>query len=218
MDAANPPAASMGSRPLSLLLVDDSARSASGLAAALRAHGHAVHCACSARQAARGAALSGLDAIIVSSLPEGLSVADLLAARDDHDAVPLLPMADLPADAVIPTLEARLGRAMAARLHPPTPYLAVADLAMDVATGAAARAGRAIALSAREARLLAFLLRHPDEMITRVQLAEGVWDCHFDPGPGVIDVHLDHLARKLAQDGETPLLHRLGGAGYRLGP
>jgi two-component system OmpR family response regulator len=208
----------MGSGLFSLLLVDDSARSASGLAAALRAHGHAVHCACSARQAARGAALSGLDAIIVARLPEGLSVAELLAARDDHDEVPLLPVADLPADAVVPALEARLGRAMAARVHPPMPHLAMADLAMDLATGAVARAGRAIPLTARETRLLAYLLRHPDEMITRQQLAEGVWDCHFDPGPGVIDVHLDHLARKLALDGEAPLLHRLGGAGYRLGP
>jgi two-component system OmpR family response regulator len=74
-----------------------------------------------------------------------------------------------------------------------------------------------IDLQPREFRLLEYLMRHADQVVTRTMLLEGVWDYHFDPGTNVIDVHISRLRRKLDDGFETQLLHTVRGAGYRLG-
>jgi len=96
--------------------------------------------------------------------------------------------------------------------------LGCADLDMDLLSRRVRRGERIIELQPREFRLLEFLLRHVDQVVTRTMLLEGVWDYHFDPGTNVIDVHISRLRRKLDLPGEQPLLHTVRGAGYRLGP
>lgn len=99
----------------------------------------------------------------------------------------------------------------------PATLLQFADLIMDLLARRVRRSGRIIALQPREFRLLEYLLRHADQVVTRTMLLEGVWDYHFDPGTNVIDVHISKLRRKLEEAGEPPLLHTVRGAGYRLG-
>ena len=95
--------------------------------------------------------------------------------------------------------------------------LACGDLEMDLLSRQVRRDGRPIELQPREFRLLEYLLRHKEQVVTRTMLLEGVWDYHFDPGTNVIDVHVSRLRRKI-DDGETvPLIHTVRGAGYRLG-
>ncbi|MBU6266935.1 MAG: response regulator transcription factor [Sphingomonadales bacterium] len=96
--------------------------------------------------------------------------------------------------------------------------LACADLEMDLLSRKVRRGERSLDLQPREFRLLEFLLRHVDQVVTRTMLLEGVWDYHFDPGTNVIDVHVSRLRRKLDEGGEAPLLHTVRGAGYRLAP
>ena len=79
------------------------------------------------------------------------------------------------------------------------------------------RAGRVIDLQPREFRLLEFLMRHADQVVTRTMLLEGVWDYHFDPGTNVIDVHISRLRKKIDEGFGAPMLHTVRGAGYRLG-
>ncbi len=99
----------------------------------------------------------------------------------------------------------------------PTTQLACGDLEMDLLSRKVKRGPRAIELQPREFRLLEYLLRHKEEVVTRTMLLEGVWDYHFDPGTNVIDVHVSRLRRKI-DDGEgAPLIHTVRGAGYRLG-
>jgi two-component system OmpR family response regulator len=99
----------------------------------------------------------------------------------------------------------------------PTTQLACGDLEMDLLSRKVKRGPRAIDLQPREFRLLEYLLRHKEEVVTRTMLLEGVWDYHFDPGTNVIDVHVSRLRRKI-DDGEgAPLIHTVRGAGYRLG-
>ncbi|KAK0356550.1 hypothetical protein LTR94_004345 [Friedmanniomyces endolithicus] len=81
------------------------------------------------------------------------------------------------------------------------------DLDMDLLARRVKRAGKAIDLQPREFRLLEFFLRHPDQVVTRTMLLEGVWDYHFDPGTNVIDVHISRLRRKLDDVSDRPLLH-----------
>jgi two-component system OmpR family response regulator len=94
--------------------------------------------------------------------------------------------------------------------------LACGDLEMDLLSRKVRRGARAIDLQPREFRLLDYLLRHRDEVVTRTMLLEGVWDYHFDPGTNVIDVHISRLRRKIDEEGDMPLIHTVRGAGYRL--
>jgi two-component system, OmpR family, response regulator len=92
------------------------------------------------------------------------------------------------------------------------------DLVMDLLSRKVKRGITTIELQPREFRLLEYLMRHIDQVVTRTMLLEGVWDYHFDPGTNVIDVHVSRLRRKLDEGGAQPLLHTVRGAGYRLGP
>jgi two-component system, OmpR family, response regulator len=92
------------------------------------------------------------------------------------------------------------------------------DLKMDLLSRKVKRGTTTIELQPREFRLLEYLMRHIDQVVTRTMLLEGVWDYHFDPGTNVIDVHVSRLRRKLDEGGAQPLLHTVRGAGYRLGP
>lgn len=91
------------------------------------------------------------------------------------------------------------------------------ELEMDLLSRRVKRGVRNIELQPREFRLLEFLLRHVDQVVTRTMLLEGVWDYHFDPGTNVIDVHLSRLRKKIDEGAAKPLLHTVRGAGYRIG-
>jgi two-component system OmpR family response regulator len=95
--------------------------------------------------------------------------------------------------------------------------LACGDLDMDLLSRKVKRGQRAIDLQPREFRLLEYLLRHKEQVVTRTMLLEGVWDYHFDPGTNVIDVHVSRLRRKIDDGEAVPLIHTVRGAGYRLG-
>ncbi|MBX9816021.1 MAG: response regulator transcription factor [Sphingomonas sp.] len=97
----------------------------------------------------------------------------------------------------------------------PVTKLAVGELEMDLLARKVRRAGRAIDLQPREFRLLEYLMRHAEQVVTRTMLLEGVWDYHFDPGTNVIDVHISRLRKKI-DEGARLMLHTVRGAGYRL--
>ncbi len=74
-----------------------------------------------------------------------------------------------------------------------------------------------IALKPREFRLLAYLLMHAEQPLTRTMLLEAVWDYRFDPQTNLIDVQISRLRQKLQAAGEAPLIHTVRGVGYRIG-
>ena len=112
-------------------------------------------------------------------------------------------------------LLARL-RALARRPDAPLPpVLRLDDLALDPATRLVTRAGRPIALSAREFALLEYLLRHPERVLDRGRILAHVWDDNFDPIGNAVDVLVGRLRRKLDALGR-PLIHTVRGAGYVL--
>lgn len=95
--------------------------------------------------------------------------------------------------------------------------LTVADLRIDLLSHRVTRAGRPIQLQRQEFRLLEYLARHADQVVTRTMLLENVWEHHFDPQTNVIDVHISRLRQKIDAESERPLLHTVRGVGYRLG-
>ena len=69
----------------------------------------------------------------------------------------------------------------------------------------------------REYRLLEYLMRNENQVVTRTMLLESVWDYHFDPQTNVIDVQISRLRAKVDKDFPVMLIHTLRGVGYRMG-
>jgi DNA-binding response OmpR family regulator len=88
---------------------------------------------------------------------------------------------------------------------------------MDLRTRRVARDGHEIGLTAREFEVLAYLMRHPDQVLSREQILNAVWGFDFDPGTKVLEVYIGYLRRKLADaaDGEDPI-ETVRNVGYRL--
>lgn len=94
--------------------------------------------------------------------------------------------------------------------------LKTGGLEMDLLARTVKRDGQNILLQPREFRLLECLMRHTGKVVTRTMLLEKVWDYHFDPQTNVIDVHISRLRAKIDKEFDTPMLHTVRGAGYRL--
>ncbi len=94
--------------------------------------------------------------------------------------------------------------------------LRVADLSLDTVTRQARRGNALIELTAREYRLLEFLMRSPGRVCGRMAIVEKVWDYDFDPGTNLVDVYIMRLRDKLDSPFHTKLLHTVRGAGYVL--
>ncbi len=94
--------------------------------------------------------------------------------------------------------------------------LEVGQLSLDFRTRKVARKGADVHLTAREFELLAYLMRHPDQVLSREQILNAVWGYDYDPGTNVLEVYVGYLRRKLADaDGEAPI-ETVRSAGYRL--
>lgn len=94
--------------------------------------------------------------------------------------------------------------------------LQVGDLEIDLLARKVTRAGTEIDLQPREFRLLEYLMKNADRVVTRTMLLENVWEYHFDPQTNVIDVHISRLRSKIDKNFDVPLLHTIRGAGYSL--
>ena len=221
-----------------ILLVEDDAHTAGFIAKGLREDGHAVDNADNGRDGLFLATTETYDAVILDRmLPalDGLTVLQTL--RGAGNATPVLLLTALGdvdhrveglragADDYLvkpfaySELSARLdgiARRGQAGGSPPT-KLRVADLELDLLTREAQRGGKRIELLPREFRLLEYLMRQAERVVTRTMLLEAVWDYHFDPQTNVIDVHISRLRQKIDAGFPKPLLHTVRGAGYRLG-
>jgi len=87
---------------------------------------------------------------------------------------------------------------------------------LDLRTRRVEQDGREVQLTAREFELLAYLARHPDQVLSREQILNAVWGFDFDPGTKVLEVYIGYLRRKLGgHDGEGPI-ETVRNVGYRL--
>ena len=94
--------------------------------------------------------------------------------------------------------------------------LQMADLEMDLPRREVRRAGKLIELSPREFALLELLLRHPNQVLSRTQILEHVWDFDFYSDTNVVDVYIGYLRRKLDREFDPPLIHTVRGVGFRM--
>jgi two-component system OmpR family response regulator len=219
-----------------LLFVEDDARVADHVVKGLTEAGHVVDHIADGRDGLFQAAGEGYDVIILDRmLPhvDGLTI--LRTLRASGDTTPVLVLSALgEVDERVKGLKAgaddylikpfALSELMA-RLEVLTrrgaapaeeTRLTLADLEMLLLSREVRRSGRAIELTAREFRILEYLMRNTGRVVTRSMLLEKVWDYHFDPQTNIIDQHVSRLRQKIDRDFAPPLLQTVRGVGYVL--
>jgi two-component system, OmpR family, copper resistance phosphate regulon response regulator CusR len=98
----------------------------------------------------------------------------------------------------------------------PTNILRVADLELDLDQKLARRGGQNIELTAKEFALLEYLMRSRGRVVSKVDIAEKVWDIDFDTGTNFIEVYINYLRKKIDKDNSNKLIHTVVGMGYTL--
>lgn len=218
------------------LIVEDDAETARYIADGLGQHGHAVSLC---RDGVQGLAQSmeqDWDLIILDRmLPnqvDGLSILSTLRGLGKETPVLVLSALNALDERVrglkaggddyltkpfaFAELYARLEALARRSRRGDQPVLHILDLTADLGSGRVTRAGQVIALQPREFRLLAYLMQHEGQVVTRTMLLEAVWDYRFDPQTNLIDVQISRLRRKLDVAACAPLIHTVRGVGYTM--
>lgn len=78
------------------------------------------------------------------------------------------------------------------------------------------RNGEPIKLSPKEYNLLVYLVENAERVVSRVEIAEKVWNTHFDTGTNFIDVYINYLRKKMDKNFEVKLIHTKPGVGFIL--
>ena len=90
------------------------------------------------------------------------------------------------------------------------------DLEMNLHSKLVKRSGKDINLTPKEFRLLEYMLQNPERVLSRTEIAEKVWDTHFDTGTNFIDVYINYLRKKIDKDFDNKLIHTKSGMGFIL--
>ena len=218
-----------------ILIVEDEISIAQFIEQGLAESGYAVDLACDGQEGLEYAISAEYDILILDiMLPKMTGIELLNRLRLDGNKTPVLMLtakdtlddrvAGLDAGAddylikpfAFPELLARL-RALLRR--PPLQagtILYFADLEMDTARYEVRRSGETIQLSPREYSMLEYLLRHPNQVLTRTQIGEHVWNFDFLNESNVVDVYMGYLRKKIDKEHTIKLLHTVRGVGYRL--
>jgi DNA-binding response OmpR family regulator len=219
-----------------ILLVEDEPDAARMLAKGLREHAYAVDVAADGDAAVYQSSITDYDAVVLDVvLPgaSGLHVCRELRRRGSPVPVLMLTARDAVEDRIagldsgaddyLPKpydfgeLLARLRAVIRRGARPPVPEIInVGDLQLNTASRQVQLANRSLSLTAREYALLEYLAHRAGSVVSRADIAEHVWDEHYDPLSNVIDVYVQRLRRKVDVPGQESLIRTRRGEGYQL--
>jgi DNA-binding response OmpR family regulator len=222
-------------RAVRILIVEDEAVLAQALAEVLEDECYAVDLAGDGETASEMVDINSYDLIVLDwTIPPPTGIELLRAWRRQGKDTPVLMLTarsgiddrvdglDTGADDFLtkpfslPEFLARVRSLLRRRVKPLQTTLSAGDLVMDRAARRVLVAGRALDLSPKEFALLEYFLNRKDEVVTRTELSEHVWDDSFDSLGNVIDVTVHRLRKKIDGDREDKLLQTLKGVGYVL--
>jgi two-component system, OmpR family, response regulator len=95
-------------------------------------------------------------------------------------------------------------------------HLTVGDLTLDLVSHEARRAGRLIELTAKEYSLLEFLMRHPNQVLSRDQIISSVWGYDTEALSNVVDIYIHFLRDKVDKGFSHSLIKTVRGLGYKI--
>jgi len=221
---------------MKILLIEDDIDTAEHIVKSLQQHRHVVDHAESGHDGLFLAAGQTYDVLIVDRmLPglDGIGLVKTIRSAGVHTPVLFLTALDgvdnrvegfdaggddyLAKPFAFEELHARL-KALARRPAPMQAETAlyVGDLEFDLLKRIVKREGRTIDLLPQEFKLLEYLMRHVDEIVTRTMILENVWDFHFDPKTTVVETHISRLRKKVDFPFANPLIHTVHGSGYSI--
>ncbi|KQZ67567.1 response regulator transcription factor [Nocardioides sp. Root151] len=218
-----------------VLVVDDEKRLARSLKVGLEAEGFAVDVAADGTDGLWLARENDYDAIVLDLMLPGINGYRVCATlREEENWTPILMLTakdgewdqveglDTGADDYLtkpfsfPVLVARL-RAIIRRGATERPtVLEAGDLRLDPAARRVWRGETELELTTREHSLLAFLMRHTGDVVSKTQILEAVWDVNFEGDPNIVEVYIRHLRNKVDRPFGREAIQTLRGAGYRL--
>lgn len=219
-----------------VLVVEDDAETAAYVCSSLQALGHMTQHAANGKDGFLQALDSDFDVMVIDRMLPGLDGLTLVkSVRSANVETPILFLSamggindrveglEAGADDYLvkpfsfSELSARLS-ALARRppIQAEDTHMQVADLEVDLIRHVVKRAGQPIAVQPREFRLLIYLMRNADRVVTRAMLLEAVWDFHFDPKTNVVETHISRLRNKIDKPFGQDLIHTVRGAGYSL--
>lgn len=219
-----------------ILLIEDDAETAEAIVAELADRGFEVQWAGDGVDGLDQARASSPDAMIVDRMLPGMDGLTVIEAlRKEQVRTPVLVLSALGAvdDRVRglrmggddyltkPFALVELVARIEALLRRPTDSrettLHVGPLEIDLIERTARRGERELELLPREFRLLEYMMRRNDQLLTRAMLLEEVWNYKFVPATtNLIDVHMGRLRHKVDGPGEPPLIHNVRGSGFVL--
>lgn len=220
-----------------ILIVEDQVKLAAYLKQALVEQGYAVDVAHTGREALAWAEVVTFDLIVLDiMLPElnGLTVCRMLRDRGYQAAILMLTARNAVDDRVtgldagaddylvkpfeLKELLARLRALTRRQAGQPAGrnLLQVADLTMDTRTRRVMRGETLIDLTSKEYAVLECLIREPERILSRTEIAEAVWNYDVYNQSNVVDVYIRNLRRKIDDPFEHKLIFTVRGAGYRL--
>jgi DNA-binding response OmpR family regulator len=219
-----------------VLLVEDEPSAAAVLAKGLREQAYAVDLAADGDEALLHVGTNDYDALILDvMLPVKDGLAVCRSIRESGSLVPILMVTardgvewriaglDSGADDYLTKpfdfgeLLARLRALIRRGSRPILPErLTLGELVLDTRARCAWIGGRAISLTAKEYALLEYLTRRAGDVVSRTDIAEHVWDEHYDQLSNVVDVYIQRLRRKLDRPGHGSLIRTRRGEGYQL--
>lgn len=94
--------------------------------------------------------------------------------------------------------------------------LSYATLCINLQTKSVFREGHELKLTPKEFNLLVYMMENPERVLSRVEIAEKVWNTHFDTGTNFIDVYINYLRKKIDRDFSVKLIHTKPGMGFIL--
>jgi two-component system OmpR family response regulator len=219
-----------------ILLVEDERKVASFLARALRENTYAVDIAETGEKGLELGSETSYDAILLDVRLPGMSGVEVCRElRQRGIEAPILMLTarglveqrveglDAGADDyltkpfVLAELLARVRALVRRGFHGGNARLRYADLGLDRHRRRATRGQEVIALTTKEFALLELLLLRAPELVTRSEIVEHVWDCHFDSETNLVEVYVNRLRQKIDQSHARKLIHTVRGVGYRLG-
>jgi two-component system, OmpR family, response regulator len=218
-----------------ILLIEDDVETATYIAHGLREVGHELHIAHDGREGLFKATGEDWELLIIDRmLPklEGLAITRTLRAGGITTPILFLTALGGIDDRVtglnaggddylvkpfaLAELVARVGALGRRGQHAsPETILRVADLEVDLMARSVRRAGQIVELQPREYELLAYLITHAGQVVTRTMLLDGVWGFHFDPRTNFVESHISRLRSKI-NNGRPDLIETVRGSGYSL--
>ena len=218
-----------------VLLIEDDRETANEIMAELTERGYEVDWAATGIEGLDKARAGGVDAMIVDRLLPGMDGLTIIeAVRQAQIRTPVLVLSALGAvnDRVrglraggddyltkpfaIVELVARIEALLRRPAESRDTVLRVGPLELDLLSRTAKRGERVVDLLPREFRLLEYMMRRKDQLLTRAMLFEEVWNYKFVPQSNLVDVHMGRLRRKVDMPDEPPMIHNLRGEGFIL--